>query len=456
MTHHTYISPLATRYASKEMSALFSDQFKYATWRKLWTALAKAQKHLGLPITELQIKAMEHKIDAIDFEKAALYETQLHHDVMAHIHTFGDACPEARAIIHLGATSCFVTDNTELMQMREALKLLKKKITQTIKQLSEFAKKHADLPTLSFTHYQSAQPTTVGKRACLWIQDLLIDLSEIDHRLSTLRFLGAKGATGTQASFLSLFDGDSKKVDALEQLIAQEMHWDHLFLISGQTYPRKQDTLIFSALSCLAASCHKFATDIRLLSNMKEIEEPFGTHQVGSSAMPYKRNPMRCERICGLSRFLLSLSENPAYTAALQWLERTLDDSSNRRLAIPEVFLCADAILNLMIEVTSGLVVYPNMIARHLEEELPFMASEEILMSAVKKGKDRQHLHARLREHSLAASKKMKEDGAHSDLIERIAHDREFNLSRQELEAILDAKKLTGRAKEQTERFLSM
>lgn len=453
-THTSYESPLATRYASKEMAFIFSPHFKHFSWRKLWIALAKAQKTLGLAITDEQIKLMEKNADQIDFEKAAEFEKKFRHDVMAHIHAFGEQCPEAKGIIHLGATSCYVTDNTELMQMREGLQLLRSKLVQAIRQLHHFAGQNASLICLAYTHYQPAQPTTLGKRASIWLQDLMIDLTDLEQRLTDFRFLGVKGATGTQASYLELFNNDSNKVIKLEELVAKEMGYEHVFTISGQTYPRKQDMRVFSILTGIAASACKFATDIRLLANLKEVEEPFSETQVGSSAMPYKRNPMRCERICGISRFLISLADNPSYTASDQWLERTLDDSSNRRLCIPEAFLAADAILNLLIDVTSGLVVYPKIIQKHLEEELPFLATENILMASSKKGKDRQALHERLRQHSREAARKVKEEGLPSDLLERIRADEAFGLSAQELKELVQSQKFIGRAIEQVGEFL--
>ncbi|MBI2811587.1 MAG: adenylosuccinate lyase [Candidatus Melainabacteria bacterium] len=387
-----YQSPLSSRYASEEMSYLFSPHFKFFTWRTLWVALAKAQKSLGLSISDRQIASMQDCIEKIDLKRAEEYEKKFRHDVMAHIHAFGDLCPEARGIIHLGATSCFVTDNADLIQMREGLRIIRNKIIQVIRQLHPFAQEHAALPTLSYTHFQPAQPTTVGKRACLWMQDFLIDLYDIAHHLGDLHFLGVKGATGTQASFLSLFNGDHEKVKKLETLVSDEMGFTKVVPISGQTYTRKQDIRVLSVLTSFASSAHKFATDLRLLAHLKEIEEPFAEKQVGSSAMPYKRNPMRSERICGLARFLMSLNENPLYTQATQWFERSLDDSANRRLYLPQAFLTADAILNLLCNITSGLIVHPKVIARHLNEELPFLATEEILMESVKRGKDRQHV----------------------------------------------------------------
>jgi len=453
--HTLYESPLVLRYASKEMSYLFSPYFKHVTWRRLWIALARAEKALGLNITDAQIHAMERHIHEIDFKRIAEIEKMLRHDVMAHIYAFSEQCPDSGGILHLGATSSYVTDNTDLIQMHEGLKLLKPKLVETIRHLAQFAEEHADLPCLSYTHFQAAQPTTVGRRACLWIQDLLADLLDLEERANEIRFLGVKGATGTQASFLSLFENDHNKVRLLDEQVAKEMSFTHIYTITGQTYPRKQDMRIFSILTGIAASAHKLASDIRLLAHLKEVEEPFTASQVGSSAMPYKRNPMRSERICGLSRFLISLAENPAYTAATQWLERSLDDSANRRLAIAEGFLTADAILNLLVGTTAGLTVYPKMVMRHLDEELPFLASENILMAAVRKGKDRQAVHERLRLHSLAAGRKIKIEGEKGDFLERIAEDKEIDLSKKELAEILKIENFIGRSKEQISEFLS-
>lgn len=452
MTDH-YTSILVSRYSSAEMSAIFSSYSRHVTWRQLWIALAKAQKQLGLSISTKQIEEMQAACNKIDFIKAAAYEKKFGHDVMAHIHTFADQCPKARAIIHLGATSCFVTDNADLILIRKALQLLEQKLVHVIRQLYAFAKKYAGLVCLSYTHFQAAQPTTVGKRTCLWLQDLVFDLQQCIALTKELRFLGAKGATGTQASFLALL-GSREKVKALDQIVAKELGFEHLFSISSQTYPRKQDISIVTFLSQLAASAHKFATDLRLLAHLKEIEEPFSSTQVGSSAMPYKRNPMRSERICGLSRFLFSLNANPLYTAATQWLERSLDDSSNRRLCIPEAFLCADAILDLLCFITSDLIVYPKMIEKHLEEEMPFLATEYLLMQQTKQGKDRQKIHERLREHSLLASRKVKEEGKDCDLLQIIAKDQEIGLSLDALKKMTTAKQLTGCAEEQTHEFL--
>lgn len=451
----SYQSPLSNRYASEEMSYLFSPHFKFLTWRKLWIALAKSQKTLGLPITDGQIAELLDAAEKIDLTTAEEYEKKFRHDVMAHIHAFGDLCPDARGIIHLGATSCFVTDNADLIQMREALRILRNKILQVIRQLHPFAQQYAALSCLSYTHFQPAQPTTVGKRACLWLQDLLMDLSDFERALEEIRFLGVKGATGTQASFLSLFEGDHNKVKKLEELVAKEMGFSHLFSISGQTYTRKQDIRITSVLSSFAASAHKFATDLRLLAHLKEIEEPFAEKQVGSSAMPYKRNPMRSERICGLARFLISLNENPLYTEATQWFERTLDDSANRRLYLPEAFLTADAILNLMCNITAGLIVHRKIIEKHLRDELPFLATEHLLMEAVKQGKDRQAVHERLRIHSLESSRRIKEEGLECDLIARIAADPEIPLTAPEIQEQMDVKHFIGRAIEQTHEFLN-
>jgi adenylosuccinate lyase len=450
-----YQTPLSSRYASPEMSSLFSSHTKFLTWRKLWLALAKGQKALGLSITDSQIKALEKAVSSIDLEKADEFEKIFRHDVMAHIHAYGEVCPEAKGIIHLGATSCYVTDNADLIQMRDALKLLHQKIIQAIRHLHPFAAQYASLPCLSYTHLQPAQPTTVGKRACLWIQDLLIDLQDLEYILGDLHFLGVKGATGTQASFVTLFEGDVEKVKQLETLVAQEMGFSKLFTISGQTYTRKQDIRILSVLSSLGASLHKFATDMRLLAHLKEIEEPFAEKQVGSSAMPYKRNPMRCERMCGIARYLISLHENPLYTEATQWLERSLDDSSNRRLYIGQAFLSADALLNLLCNVTAGMIVHPKIIARHLEEELPFLTTEHILMEAVRRGKDRQHVHERLRIHSLEAGRQVKEEGKPCDLFERIAQDPDLGFSFEELKEITQIENFIGRAAPQTHEFLN-
>lgn len=449
-----YKNPLPHRYASPEMSSLFSPQFKYRTWRRLWTALAKAQQSLGAPITADQIKAMEQNIDKIDFDEVAKFEKKSRHDVMAHIAAFAACAPKAKPIIHLGATSAFVTDNGDLIQMREGLQILKRKFFLLIKEMASFAKKQAALGTLSYTHLQPAQPTTVGKRSCLWLQDFLIDFNTLLEREEGLRFLGVKGATGTGASFLALFNGDAKKVKKLDELVAKAFGFSHLFSISGQTYTRKQDILILSFLASFAASAHKFATDLRLLAHLKEIDEPHEKEQVGSTAMPHKQNPMRSERICSLARFLISLSENGFYNLATQWMERSLDDSANRRLVIPEAFLTADALLNLLINVASNLTLYPKMIQKHLEEELPFMALETILVEAVKKGKDRQSVHERLRLHSREASRRIKEEGLPPDLLERIERDKSIGLSKKEIEKLMKVENFYGLAEEQTHHFL--
>lgn len=453
---HSYQSQLSSRYASREMSYLFSPQHKYATWRKLWVALASAQRTLGLPISEAQIHALKKYVEHIDFDLADSHEKICHHDVMAHILTFGEQCPDAKGIIHLGSTSCFVTDNTDLIQMHEALLLIRTKIVQVIGNINTFARKTASLACLGFTHFQPAQPTTVGRRACLWLQDLVIDLEEIEHTLDTLHFLGVKGATGTQASYLALFNGDHNKVKKLEELVAKEMGFKKIFSVSGQTYTRKQDIKVLSMLASFAASSHKFATDIRLLSHLREIEEPFKDTQVGSSAMPHKRNPMRSERICGLARFLISLQENPLYTEATQWFERSLDDSANRRLCLPQAFLTADAILNLLCHITASLVVHPKIIQHHLNEELPFLAAENILMEAVKhKGKDRQTVHERLKFHCMEAARQIKEEGIQPDLASLFAQDAEIGLSKEKIEALSKPELFIGRAVEQTHEFLT-
>lgn len=425
------------------MSTLFSAQFKYSTWRRLWIALAKAEKKMGLPITEAQIQAMQAEWENIDFARVAEWEKKTHHDVMAHVHAFGEQCPTAKKILHLGATSAFVTDNTDLIQMQEGLKLLKVKLIQVIRQLKILAEKHADLPTLSYTHLQPAQPTTVGKRICLWLQDLLWDCKDLVEKEENLPFLGLKGATGTQSSFMSLLDHDLKKVEKLDLLVAEEMGFKNLLPISGQTYTRKIDMRIFSALEGLAASSHKCGTDLRLLSHLGEMEEGIGEHQVGSSAMPHKRNPIHAERVCGLSRFLISLSSNPSYTLATQWLERSLDDSANRRLVIPEGFLAADGVLNLLLSLFSKLQIYPKVIQENLQKELPYLALESILMLSVKKGNDRQEVHERLRIHSLKGKE---------DLLEMIQKDKKVGLTKKEIEQCLPPS--TGRSKQQVIHFI--
>ena len=449
-----YESPLASRYASKEMLHLFSPDKKFTTCRRLWIALARAEMELGLPITQAQIDEMEREKDHIDYDLAARKEKELRHDVMAHIHTYGAACPSAMPIIHLGATSCYVGDNTDIIIMGEALRLIRDKLVRILAALSKFADEYKALPTLGYTHYQAAQMVTVGKRATLWMNELLMDLEEVEYRLSNLKLLGCKGTTGTQASFLELFAGDQDKVLELDRKIAAEMGFDLVQPVSGQTYTRKVDSAILATLSGIAQSAHKFATDLRLLCHMKEVEEPFEKNQVGSSAMPYKRNPMRSERICALARYVISDAMNPAMTASTQWFERTLDDSANKRIAVSEAFLAVDAILNLYENVASNLVVHPKVIEKHIMEELPFMATENILMDAVKKGGDRQELHERIRTHSLAAGSRVKDEGLPNDLLERIAADPAFGLSREDVLAHLDPADYIGCCPQQVERFL--
>jgi adenylosuccinate lyase len=452
---NTYESPLNSRYASKEMQSLFSPDIKFKTWRKLWIALAEAEKELGLSITEEQIEELKKYMDEINYELAEQKEKEFRHDVMAHIHAYGELCPSAKGIIHWGATSCYVGDNTDIIVMTEALKLIKNKLLTVIKKMSEFALKYKDLPTLGFTHFQPAQPVTVGKRACLWIQDLMLDVEDLDYILSNMMLLGSKGTTGTQASFLSIFDGDHDKVKKLEKLIAEKMGFKDVFPVAGQTYTRKLDSRVLNVLSGIAQSAYKFSNDIRLLQSMKEIEEPFEEKQIGSSAMAYKRNPMRSERISSLARYVIVDAINPAITASTQWFERTLDDSANRRISIPEGFLATDAILNIYINVSEGLVVYPKVIEKHLMEELPFMATENILMEAVKRGGDRQELHERIRIHSMEAGNQVKVEGNKNDLIERIASDKVFGLNLEELQAVLEPKNYIGRAPEQVVDFIN-
>jgi adenylosuccinate lyase len=448
-----YDNPLINRYASAEMARLWGPQRKFSTWRKLWVALAEAQAELGLPITPEQLAELRTHVDSIDFATAAAHERRLRHDVMAHVHAYGDACPTARGIIHLGATSCYVTDNTDLILIRESLALVQVRLARVVDRLAAFAHRHRELPCLGFTHFQPAQPTTVGKRATLWAYDLVQDLFEVDFRLGGLKARGAKGTTGTQASFLELFHGDHAKVRRLEELVAQKMGFEGSYPVTGQTYSRKVDAQVVATLAGIAASAHKAATDLRLLQGRKEIEEPFEFEQVGSSAMAYKRNPMRAERICSLARFVLSLESSPQQTLATQWLERTLDDSANRRLVIPQAFLAIDALLLLYQNVAEGLVVYPRVIARHLAEELPFMATENVLMAAVSRGGDRQALHERIRRHSQAAARVIKEEGGSNDLLERLAADEAFRGI--DLEAALDARRFVGRAPEQVDEFLA-
>ncbi|HEX2209643.1 MAG TPA: adenylosuccinate lyase [Longimicrobium sp.] len=449
-----YSNPLTERYASAEMSYIFSPKFKFGTWRRLWLALAEAERELGLPIPEEAINAIRAHLDDFDLKRAGELERQLRHDVMAHVHHLGEQAPEARAIIHLGATSAYVGDNTDLIQHREALRLVARKIVAVVAELAEFARTHRDLPTLGFTHFQPAQPTTVGKRATLWIQDLLLDLEEVEFRIQTLRFHGSRGTTGTQASFMDLFEGDGEKVERLTRLIAQKMGFEQVYGVGGQTYPRKVDYSCLSTLSGVAQSASKFANDVRLLSHLKEVEEPFEEQQIGSSAMPYKRNPMRSERINALSRHAITLVIDPAFTAASQWFERTLDDSANKRIAVPEAYLTVDAVLLLMHNVASGMVVYPEMIRRRLMDELPFMATENLMMRATRKGGDRQDLHERVRVHSIEAGRQVKQHGLPNDLMDRIAGDPAFGVTRAELQEDLRPELYVGRAPAQVDEFL--
>jgi adenylosuccinate lyase len=455
MPTNVYESPLSSRYASNEMLYLFSADKKFSTWRRLWVALARAEMELGLPITQEQVDELQAHITDIDYQKAAEWEKKLRHDVMAHVHTYGEACPNAMPIIHLGATSCYVGDNTDIILMREGLELIRKKLIQVLAHLSIFAEKYKAMPTLGFTHFQAAQLVTVGKRAALWMNDLRMDLEEITYRISTLQLLGSKGTTGTQASFLELFEGDHEKVKQLEEKIAKEMGFTNVVPVSGQTYSRKMDYAVLSSLAGIAQSASKFATDLRLLCHLKEVEEPFEKNQIGSSAMPYKRNPMRCERICSLARYVIADIENPAITAATQWFERTLDDSANKRISVPEAFLAVDAILNIYSNVASGLVVHPKVIEKHVLEELPFMASENILMDAVKRGGNRQELHERIRLYALEAGKNVKDLGLPNNLIDLIAEDSAFGMSKEELTAHLEPSHYIGRCPEQVTEFLA-
>ena len=451
--HEQYQNPLTTRYASPEMSAVWSPQRKFGTWRRLWVALAEAEAELGLPISAEQIAQLKAHVDDIDFEAARRHERRLRHDVMAHVYAYGDVCPDARAIIHLGATSCFVTDNADLLLLREALTLIARRLAAVIDRLAKFAVEHRDLACLGFTHFQPAQPTTVGKRACLWAYDLVLDLEEVERRLAGLKARGPKGTTGTQASFLQLFDGDHEKVRRLEKLICRKIGFDESYPVTGQTYPRKIDSQVLDTLSGIAQSAQKAATDLRLLAHRKEMEEPFEKEQIGSSAMAYKRNPMRSERICALGRFVTGLQSVAAQTAATQWLERTLDDSAARRLVLPQGFLATDAVLLLYQNVAGGLVVYPKVIAGHLEAELPFMASENILMAAVAVGGDRQELHERIRRHSQAAAAVVKQQGGRNDLMDRLAADAAF--SGVDLAGVLEPSQFVGRAPQQVDEFIA-
>ena len=455
MSTDRYVSPLSERYASKEMQYIFSPDMKFRTWRKLWIALAETEKELGLNITQEQIDELKAHADDINYEGAKERERQVRHDVMSHVYAYGVQCPKAKGIIHLGATSCYVGDNTDIIVMTEALKLVRKKLVNVIAELASFADKYKTQPTLAFTHFQPAQPTTVGKRATLWTQEFLLDLEDLEYVLSTMKLLGSKGTTGTQASFLELFEGDQETIDKIDPMIAQKMGFKECYPVSGQTYSRKVDTRVLNVLAGIAASAHKMSNDIRLLQHLKEVEEPFEKSQIGSSAMAYKRNPMRSERIASLSRYVMVDALNPAITSATQWFERTLDDSANKRLSIPEGFLAIDGILDLCLNVVDGLVVYPKVIEKHMLAELPFMATENIMMDAVKAGGDRQELHERIRELSMEAGKTVKVEGKDNNLLELIATDPAFNLTLEELQKSMDPAKYTGRAKEQTERFVS-
>ncbi len=450
-----YESPLCSRYAGDEMKRIFSPDRKFSTWRKLWVALAEAEMELGIPITKEQVEELRENIFNIDYDAAARYEKEVRHDVMAHVKAYGDVCPSAAGIIHLGATSCYVGDNTDLILMRDALLEIRKLLVTAIRAAAEFARENADVPTLAYTHFQAAQPTTVGKRAVLWIQDLVSDLSSLEFRLDGLRLLGCKGTTGTGASFLKLFEGDHEKVKKLDALIAEKMDFPGCYPVSCQTYSRKVDFDVLSVLAGIAQSAAKFSNDIRLLSHLKEFDEPFEKGQIGSSAMAYKRNPMRSERIMSLARYVMTDLLNPAFTAASQWFERTLDDSANKRISVPEAFLATDAILRLMTNVISGGTVYPGVMKRHLDEELPFIATENVLMYCTKKGGDRQKLHEAIREHSVACAKEIKLNGADNDLLDRIARDLRFGITRDELDRLCDVRSFVGRAPEQTREYLS-
>ncbi len=449
-----YMHPLSDRYASREMQRIFSPSRRFGTWRRLWIALAESQSELGLNISKEALEQMNAAVDKLDLEKAAEYEKRFRHDVMAHVHLFGDDAPAAKGIIHLGATSAFIGDNTDLILHRDALELIRARLIRCVDALTDFAREHASLPTLGYTHFQPAQPTTVGKRATLWIQDLLLDLEELDHRIEVLRFRGVRGTTGTQASFLELFEGDHHKVDKLDLAVGKRMGFESTYPVSGQTYTRKVDYAVQASLAGTAASVSKIGHDLRILANLREVEEPFEAEQIGSSAMPYKRNPMRAERICALARHVITLSIDPAFTAATQWLERTLDDSANRRLSVPDAFLALDGCLVLLENIAGRMVVNPEVIRRNLAEHLPFMATETILMNAVSRGGDRQELHESIRKHSMAAARRMKEEGADADLLDRIAGDESFALSMEELQQMTDPMRFVGRAPSQVEQFI--
>ena len=454
MSTDRYVSPLSERYASKEMQYIFSPDMKFRTWRRLWIALAETEKELGLNITQEQIDELKAHKDDINYDVAKERERQVRHDVMSHVYAYGVQCPKAKGIIHLGATSCYVGDNTDIIVMTEALKLVQKKLVNVIAELSKFADKYKEQPTLAFTHFQPAQPTTVGKRATLWTQEFLMDLEDLEYVMGTLKLLGSKGTTGTQASFLELFEGDQETIDKIDPMIAEKMGFKNCYPVSGQTYSRKVDTRVLNILAGIAASAHKMSNDIRLLQHLKEVEEPFEKSQIGSSAMAYKRNPMRSERIASLSRYVMVDALNPAITSATQWFERTLDDSANKRLSIPEGFLAIDGILDLCLNVVDGLVVYPKVIEKHMMAELPFMATENIMMDAVKAGGDRQELHERIRELSMEAGRTVKVEGKDNDLLERIAADPAFNLTIEELRKSMEPSRYVGRAKEQTVTFI--
>ncbi|MBR2122114.1 MAG: adenylosuccinate lyase [Lachnospiraceae bacterium] len=454
MENDRYVSPLSQRYASRQMQEIFSPDRKFRTWRKLWIALAEAEQELGLDISDEQIEELKAHADDINYEDAERREKEVRHDVMSHVYAYGLQCPKAKGIIHLGATSCYVGDNTDIILMRDALMLIRTKLAGVLANLAKFALEYRDLPTLGFTHFQPAQPTTVGKRASLWMQEFLMDYHEVKHTAEGLKLLGSKGTTGTQASFLELFDGDLDKVDALDPIIAKKMGFEACYPVSGQTYSRKVDTLVLNALAGVAASAMKMATDIRLLQHLKEIEEPFEKSQIGSSAMAYKRNPMRSERICSLARYVMTDALNPAITSGTQWFERTLDDSANKRISVPEAFLAADGILDLCINVTDGLKVYPKVIEKRLMQELPFMATENIMMDAVKAGADRQVMHEKIRTLSMEAGRRIKEEGRENQLLDLIAADPEFHLDRETLERSMDPKKYTGCSAHQVERFV--
>ena len=455
MSTDRYVSPLSERYASKEMQYIFSPDMKFRTWRRLWIALAETEKELGLNITQEQIDELKAHKDDINYDVAKERERQVRHDVMSHVYAYGVQCPKAKGIIHLGATSCYVGDNTDIIVMAEALKLVQKKLVNVIAELSKFADKYKEQPTLAFTHFQPAQPTTVGKRATLWTQEFLMDLEDLEYVMGTLKLLGSKGTTGTQASFLELFEGDQETIDKIDPMIAEKMGFKNCYPVSGQTYSRKVDTRVLNILAGIAASAHKMSNDIRLLQHLKEVEEPFEKSQIGSSAMAYKRNPMRSERIASLSRYVMVDALNPAITSATQWFERTLDDSANKRLSIPEGFLAIDGILDLCLNVVDGLVVYPKVIEKHMMAELPFMATENIMMDAVKAGGDRQELHERIRQHSMEAGRVVKEEGKPNDLIDRIAQDPKFGMTKEQILSIMKPENFVGRSPEQTVEFIT-